>query len=315
VSQLRTSTTANSASQHAASTGTTTSGSSSSGEVQLQTAEDVAVSRLAALLASGSRPPPFLIPIYKAAARRYHISWTVLAAINAVETDYGRNVSVSSAGAVGWMQFMPATWKKYGVAVTGKGSPDPYDPRDAIFAAARYLRANGGMRHLRRAVFAYNHAAWYVSEVMWLSEKIGGTPPTSSARQKLSAMRNTAELLNGLPYIYGGGHAGWTFSDGYDCSGFVSAILHAAGYLNQPVTTQTLAAQSDMKSGAGRWVTIFDRTDAPSTREDHVIIDINGQWWESGGGSSSGGASVHRMTSVSASYLRGFNLVLHPRAL
>jgi len=77
------------------------------------------------LYAPHSGPPAFLIPIYRAAGRLYDIPWQVLAAINWIETDYGRDLSTSSAGAVGWMQFMPATWQMYGVAVGHTGQPDP----------------------------------------------------------------------------------------------------------------------------------------------------------------------------------------------
>ena len=56
--------------------------------------------------------PPFLLPIYQAAGIQYNVPWQVLAAINEIETDYGRNLSVSTAGAVGWMQFLPSTWKR-----------------------------------------------------------------------------------------------------------------------------------------------------------------------------------------------------------
>jgi murein DD-endopeptidase MepM/ murein hydrolase activator NlpD len=123
--------------------------------------------------ASIDQPPAFLIPIYKAAARRYRLPWQILAAINAVETDYGRDVSTSVAGAIGWMQFEPATWLQYGVSVTGSGQPNPYDPMDAIFSAARYLAANGAPDHLREALFAYNHALWYVDAVLWRAQLIG----------------------------------------------------------------------------------------------------------------------------------------------
>jgi cell wall-associated NlpC family hydrolase len=280
-------------------------------------AADLALSRLSALLATGTQPPPFLIAIYKSAGHRYHVSWRLLAAINDVETNYGRDLRTSSSGAIGWMQFMPATWAKYGMRVDGRGRPDPYNPRDAIFSAARYLAANGGSSHVRRALFAYNHADWYVDEVLWLSGEIDQAAPTASspARQKLAAMLSRADSLDEVPYVYGGGHSGWGLSLGYDCSGFVSAVLHAGGYLSAPVTTQTLASQRGLLSGPGRWVTIFDRTDASSTREDHVIIQIDGQWWESGGSGASGAARVHRMTAVSAAYLETFNLVLHPRSL
>ena len=85
------------------------------------------------------RIPPFLLPIYQAAGIEYDVPWQVLAAINEIETDYGRNLSVSSAGAVGWMQFLPSTWKQWGVDANGDGVADPYNPVDAIFTAARYL--------------------------------------------------------------------------------------------------------------------------------------------------------------------------------
>ncbi|MEA2439887.1 MAG: hypothetical protein QOH76_1311, partial [Thermoleophilaceae bacterium] len=106
--------------------------------------------------------PIFLLPIYQAAGIQYGVRWEVLAAINEIETDYGRNLNVSSAGALGWMQFMPATWKMYGVDANQDGKRDPYNPVDAIFAAARYLKAAGAQTDLRKAIFAYNHAGWYV---------------------------------------------------------------------------------------------------------------------------------------------------------
>jgi murein DD-endopeptidase MepM/ murein hydrolase activator NlpD len=124
------------------------------------------------VIGNGALPPANLIPIYKAAGRQYHIPWQVLAAINGIETDYGRNLNTSSAGAIGWMQFMPATWSEYAVSVPGQGAPSPYDPRAAIFAAAHLLAANGGTQHLRQAIFAYNHASWYVDAVLWREQLI-----------------------------------------------------------------------------------------------------------------------------------------------
>jgi hypothetical protein len=122
------------------------------------------------------RIPPFLLPIYQAAGIEYDVPWQVLAAINEIETDYGRNLSVSTAGAVGWMQFMPETWKRYGVDATGSGYADPYNPVDAIFAAGRYLHAAGASRNLPQAVYAYNHAWWYVQSVLLRARLIGGMP-------------------------------------------------------------------------------------------------------------------------------------------
>jgi murein DD-endopeptidase MepM/ murein hydrolase activator NlpD len=113
------------------------------------------------------QPPSFLIPIYKEAGLRYHVPWTVLAAINQLETDYGRDLSVSSAGAIGWMQFMPTTWREWAVDADGDALADPYSPRDAIFTAARYLQASGAESDLTGAIYAYNHAGWYVTAVLF----------------------------------------------------------------------------------------------------------------------------------------------------
>src|SRR3954470_6441333 len=74
------------------------------------------------------------------------------------------------------MQFMPSTWKQYGVDANQDGVKDPFNPVDAIFAAARYLKAAGGDKDLRKAVFAYNHADWYVDSVMLRAKLIGGLP-------------------------------------------------------------------------------------------------------------------------------------------
>ena len=122
------------------------------------------------------RVPIFLLPIYQAAGIQYGIRWEILAAINEIETDYGRNLNVSSAGALGWMQFMPATWKAYGVDANKDGRKDPYNPVDAIFAAARYLKAAGAEQDIERAIFAYNHADWYVDSVMLRARMIAGVP-------------------------------------------------------------------------------------------------------------------------------------------
>jgi Transglycosylase SLT domain len=122
------------------------------------------------------RIPPFLLSIYQAAGIEYGIRWEVLAAINEIETDYGRNLNVSSAGALGWMQFMPSSWKAYGVDANKDGRKDPYNPVDAIFAAARYLKAANYENDVRGAIFAYNHADWYVDSVMLRARLISGVP-------------------------------------------------------------------------------------------------------------------------------------------
>jgi hypothetical protein len=122
------------------------------------------------------RVPVFLLPIYQAAGIQYGIRWEILAAINEIETDYGRNLNVSSAGALGWMQFIPSSWRAYGVDANKDGRKDPYNPVDAIFAAGRYLKAAGYEDDVRRSIFAYNRADWYVDSVMLRARLIAGVP-------------------------------------------------------------------------------------------------------------------------------------------
>jgi Transglycosylase SLT domain/Peptidase family M23 len=120
--------------------------------------------------------PPFLLPIYQACGTEYGIPWQVLAAINKIETDFGKNLNVSSAGAVGWMQFLPSSWEMYGLDANGDGVKDPYNPVDAICAAAHYLKVAGGQKNLYGAILAYNHADWYAQEVLTYARAYGRIP-------------------------------------------------------------------------------------------------------------------------------------------
>jgi len=120
--------------------------------------------------------PPFLLPIYQACGTEYGIPWEVLASINKIETAFGTNTNVSSAGAVGWMQFLPSSWEAFGLDANGDGKKDPYNPVDAICAAAHYLKLAGGNDDLYQAIFAYNHADWYVQEVLLYARAYGRLP-------------------------------------------------------------------------------------------------------------------------------------------
>ena len=111
--------------------------------------------------------------VWRRAGAAYGIPWQVLAAINKIESNFGRNMGPSSAGAVGWMQFMPSTWLRWGTDASGDGVADPWDPEDGVVSAARYLAAAGGRVDLERAVFAYNHADWYVKDVLDLAAMYG----------------------------------------------------------------------------------------------------------------------------------------------
>lgn len=140
----------------------------------------------------------------------------------------------------------------------------------------------------------------------------GGVAAQPAAVQQMTSMANS---LLGKPYVYGGGHSGWGSQSGYDCSGFVSAVLHAGGYLSSPQDTVTLPDQPGIEQGPGQYVTIYDR---PLSGENgHVIIDINGQFYESGGeaGAWGGGGGVEKIGRPSDAYLATFSDVLHPAGL
>jgi hypothetical protein len=123
---------------------------------------------------SGGRPTSYQ-QLYQESAALYcpGLSWTVLAAIGEIESGNGTNVGPSSAGALGPMQFMPATWAEWGIDAFGEtGTPNVMDPLDAVPSAARMLCADGagkGGASLSRAIYDYNHATWYVTEVLDLA--------------------------------------------------------------------------------------------------------------------------------------------------
>ncbi len=120
--------------------------------------------------------PARLVPIYRSASARYGLGErgpSILAAVNWVETGFGSDLAVSSAEAEGWMQFLPSSWATYGVDANGDGVKDPYNPWDAIFAAARLLRASGAPANWHEALFSYNHADWYVEKVEQAAERFG----------------------------------------------------------------------------------------------------------------------------------------------
>lgn len=127
-------------------------------------------------LAGPPRPKPGTLPtlvgLYRAAGYRYGVDWRILAAINRVETGYGSNLSTSSAGAVGWMQFLPSTWRRWGVDASGDGVADPMNPADAIYSAARYLQAAGIQKNLRRGLWAYNPLESYVDMVLSIASRL-----------------------------------------------------------------------------------------------------------------------------------------------
>jgi hypothetical protein len=211
------------------------------------------------------RIPPFLLPIYQAAGTAYGVPWQVLAAINEVETDYGRDLSVSSAGAEGWMQFLPSSWAQYGLDANGDGFKDPYNPADAIFAAARYLKAAGGDRNIRAAVFSYNHSQTYVDSVLLRAQLLGGTPPDllgaiTGLTQARFPVHATAHFSDGFPTLAPGtpGAAGTAGATGAAARTLVGTTIYSdVGAPVVAVQDGIVVALGDSRA-LGRYVKLRD---------------------------------------------------------
>ncbi|WP_137122956.1 peptidoglycan DD-metalloendopeptidase family protein [Segeticoccus rhizosphaerae] len=191
---------------------------------------------------------------YAAAASRYKIPWTLLAGIGMEETGHGRNNHTSSAGAQGLMQFMPATWASYGVDGDGDGRADIHNDADSVMSAANYLTAAGatkGPEGVRRALFAYNHAQWYVGDVLWYAQAYGGGtvagdptdcgPGTGAgnptltplASGRVTTVLSWAHSQLGKPYRLGANGP-----DRWDCSSYTQAAFRQIG-VTMPRTAQS----------------------------------------------------------------------------
>ncbi len=199
--------------------------------------------------AAASIPAPYLALYQAAAATCPGLPWTVLAAIGTVESDNGQSTlpgvhsGINEAGvAEGPMQFEVVTFAEYDEPVPPGGAtpPSPYDPTDAIYAAARLLCANGAANgtDIPGAVEQYNHTSAYVADVLSLAAtygKITATETTSAAPNAVAATAIAyAEQQLGTPYVWGGETPGV----GFDCSGLVQAAYRAAG-VDLPRVAQT----------------------------------------------------------------------------
>jgi membrane-bound lytic murein transglycosylase B len=117
-----------------------------------------------------AEPAGAILSDYRAAQHRFGIRWQLLAAINFVESDFGRARTTARADAQGPMQFEPATWRRYGMG------GDVYDERDAVLAAANLLATNGGRTNERRALMHYNRSPLYWDAVLHLAHRIATVP-------------------------------------------------------------------------------------------------------------------------------------------
>jgi hypothetical protein len=154
--------------------------------------------------ATADIPPRMLVLYRKAAFTCPGLPWTVLAAIGKAETDHGRaRRQTSTAGAVGPMQFLPATFAAYARPVPPGGArpPTPWDPVDAVYAAARLLCSSGarGGRHLAHAVYAYNHSAAYVRRVLALAARYAHTQPPPPSPSRTHAASSAAPTCGAAP--------------------------------------------------------------------------------------------------------------------
>lgn len=286
-----------------------------------------------------SQVPRELVPFYQQASAKYKLGGrgpAILAAINFVETSFGENVATSSAGANGWMAFMPETWAEWGVDGNGDGTKDPYNAADAIFSAANYLHDSGAPGDWWEAIFAYNHAAWYVEKVLRYEKEFsapGGheiqvsvaasCSSTSAPTEQVAKMVAEADRLSRLrphtSYVYGGSHGvSPTPANGpFDCSSAVSHILQVAGFGNP--TMDTVALLGWAARGPGKWVTILDKPygiDAHTFfRFDPAVTPPGERYWgTSGMWFTSHGPGWIPERIFSAGYLSGF-VELHPPGL
>lgn len=288
-------------------------------------------------MALGMIPKQFM-PIYQAAGKMYGVPWNLLAAHHKVETEFSTiKVMVSPVGAQGHMQFMPLTWigwsypggtrlgnagipkeiltnpkmiKKYGgYGVDGNkdGKADPYNIEDSIYSAANYLAANGAKDgNLKKAVFAYNHADWYVNEVLEYAKTFANMEKqsvpvngsggvvwpvpftdkiTSPFGMRMHPIKKTAKFHNGIDIAAAGvnGKPVVSFTDGkVTYSGFIGGygnaviISHSKGYESLYGHLSSLAVKVGQQVKAGETVGAVGSTGLSTGPHLHFTVNKDG---------------------------------------
>ena len=190
--------------------------------------------------------PAAMLVLYQRAATAEcdQLPWTVLAAVGKVESDHDRftlpgvHSGSNRAGAQGPMQFLPTTFAGYAQPVPPGGAdpPSPYDPVDAVHAAARYLCQSGARGgDLRAALFTYNHSTDYVSAVLAVARRYAAAAAPADAGDAAAKAIAFARAQIGIPYVWGGDGPA---EGGFDCSGLTRAAYATAG-ISIPRTADT----------------------------------------------------------------------------
>lgn len=156
--------------------------------------------------------PPDQLEVMQQVSFQTGIPWQIFAGIAKIESDFGHNMATSSAGAIGYGQFMPATWAAYGRDENADGVADPYDFHDVIPAMGRLLLASGAPADMPHALYAYNHSRAYIDHVLAYAAAYGYVDPASLPARAVALARSRI----GAPYVWGA-----EGPDAFDCSGLV----------------------------------------------------------------------------------------------